>query len=274
VLLVISVIVVVVVLSSLEVVVHSTGIGPKEYLPMALRQFNLRYLAVKFAASAEEVVAQMQSSAHISFTEALAKGMERFQNRMTTVGVLTGAAMSPTLNPAGVVEPTSMERFLLRKIPRPVACRTVFDGDVVAFTSPLSHPGGSAGETGAAEKHVMVRRIAALEGDEMVSDDPEDESFVIPKDHAWVVADNEGMSAREAVDSRVFGPLPMDCILGRVMYAARSTQDHGFVENSDQGMEADVPVLEAELDIERMFPAAAAAGGGSQSEDDNGGAHR
>lgn len=38
----------------------------------------------------------------------------------------------------------------------------------------------------------------------------------------------------------------------RILYAARSETDHGPVENSAEGMEADVPVLEAELDLERL----------------------
>jgi phage repressor protein C with HTH and peptisase S24 domain len=56
-------------------------------------------------------------------------------------------------------------------IPRPVAHKTIFDGDVVAFESPLS-------------TSVMVRRIAALEGDVMVTSDdptPDDEEFTIPQ---------------------------------------------------------------------------------------------
>ena len=140
---------------------------------MAQRGVSLRYLAAKFTAGAEEFANQLQSSAHGSITEAMAKAMERFQKQMTSVGVLTGVAMSPTLNSAGLKEPEAMERFLVRLIPRPVANKTVFDGDVVAFNSPLRGP--------TATDHVMVRRIAALEGDEMVSDDPEDEAFSIPK---------------------------------------------------------------------------------------------
>ena len=38
----------------------------------------------------------------------------------------------------------------------------------------------------------------------------------------------------------------------RVLYCARNESDHGPVENSEEGMEADAPVLEAELDIEAL----------------------
>jgi hypothetical protein len=38
----------------------------------------------------------------------------------------------------------------------------------------------------------------------------------------------------------------------RVLYAARSRTDHGPVENSEEAMAADAPVLEAELDLDRL----------------------
>eukprot|EP00889_Picochlorum_renovo_P000975 jgi/Picre1/28005/NNA_000966.t1 len=102
---------------------------------------SLRYLAAKAAASLEEVYTHMQSSAQISLTDAIAKGMERFQEQLTCAGVVTGAAMSPTLNSSW--SQTDPGR------------------------SPLS-------------TSVMVRRIAALEGDVMVTSDdptPDDESL-------------------------------------------------------------------------------------------------
>lgn len=133
---------------------------------------SLRYLAAKAAASLEEVYTHMQSSAQISLTDAIAKGMERFQKQLTCAGVVTGAAMSPTLNSSwSQTDPGRVEHFLIRMIPRPVAHKTIFDGDVVAFESPLS-------------TSVMVRRIAALEGDVMVTSDdptPDDEEFTIPQ---------------------------------------------------------------------------------------------
>jgi len=133
---------------------------------------SLRYLAAKAAASLEEVYTHMQSSAQISLTDAIAKGMERFQKQLTCAGVVTGAAMSPTLNSSwSQTDPGHVEHFLIRRIPRPIARKTIFDGDVVAFESPLS-------------TSVMVRRIAALEGDVMVASDdpsPDDEEFAIPQ---------------------------------------------------------------------------------------------
>jgi hypothetical protein len=138
---------------------------------MAQRAWNLRYLAQKLTASAEEAMAQLQRSATSSLPEALMKGMETFQNQLTGVVVLTGAAMQPTLNSAASADAT--EQLLMRLIPRPAARKTVWDGDVVAFTSPIAGPSSTPA--------VMVRRVAALEGDAMVSDDAEDAEFPVPQ---------------------------------------------------------------------------------------------
>jgi len=137
---------------------------------------SLRYLAAKLAASAEEVAVQMQNSATTGLTEALGKGMEAFRRQLTGVGVVTGISMVPTLNADALTQRDAAEKFLMRLIPRPVAQRSVFDGDVIAFTSPLVSP-GSSGE------QIMVRRVAALEGEELISDEPDEDggTVVIPK---------------------------------------------------------------------------------------------
>jgi len=42
----------------------------------------------------------------------------------------------------------------------------------------------------------LVRRLAAIEGYEMVSKDEKDESFVLEKDQCWVLSDNEALKAK------------------------------------------------------------------------------
>ena len=94
-----------------------------------------------------------------------------------------GAAMAPTLN-AKAASPQSgsspsatssssitVEKLLMRCIPRP-SLRAVFTGDVVAFNSPLAGPGA---------EHLMVRRVAAIEGEELITDDPAEEAYTIPE---------------------------------------------------------------------------------------------
>lgn len=47
----------------------------------------------------------------------------------------------------------------------------------------LRHPNDS--------KQSLVRRVAALEGEEMLSTDPEDKPFRIEPNSCWVLADNQ-----------------------------------------------------------------------------------
>ena len=86
------------------------------------------------------------------------------------------------------------------------------------------------------------------------------------QEHAWVLADNHTLEPKDAIDSRTFGPLPLRNVIGRVVYAAKSASDHGFVENSEFAMEADAPVLEAELDMGRLFPASAQSGDATEND--------
>lgn len=103
----------------------------------------------------------------------------------------------------------------------------------------------------------------------------------------WILADNQDLQPPDVIDSRVFGPLELRNIIGRwdrlkerrwrtmadstrrlmptflshipytydrVLYAARSSVDHGPVENSEEAMRSDVCVLEAELDVDQIWP--------------------
>jgi hypothetical protein len=142
------------------------------------RSVSLRYLAQKLLVAANEAASAVQGSAATSVSDALARGLKAFNCQLTAVGIVTGAAMAPTLNAAVSSSPHATERFLMRRIPHAAPHKTVFEGDVIAFTSPLAVPGvdGSG-------NHVLVRRVAALEGDELIAGDENDpeESRVVPK---------------------------------------------------------------------------------------------
>jgi hypothetical protein len=94
------------------------------------------------------------------------------------------------------------------------------------------------------DRRKYVRRIAAMEGTEVVSDAPGDQPFRIPDNHCWVLREN--LNALSAPDSSFFGPLSLKYVLGRVMYAIRSATDHGRVTNSPYGMASDAIVLAQE----------------------------
>ncbi|KAL9685356.1 hypothetical protein QQ045_022805 [Rhodiola kirilowii] len=143
-----------------------------------------------------------------------------------------GKEMIPTIGEEGGT-------LLVRKLPFVDPAR-ISIGDVVVLKDPSK-----------TDNH-LVRRLAAMEGDEMVSKDEKDDPFVLEEDQCWVLADNESLQPKEAYDSRIFGPVSMSDIVGRAIYCLRSTIDHGPVMNSMDSMQKDIPVLEVELDVDEL----------------------
>ncbi|KAK7856951.1 mitochondrial ATP-independent inner membrane protease subunit 2 isoform X2 [Quercus suber] len=155
-----------------------------------------------------------------------------FQGKLTYLHWNKGEEMAPTIGPQGGT-------LLVRKLPAADPTR-VFVGDVVVVKDPKK------------SDDYLVRRLAAIEGYEMISKDEKDEPFILDKDECWVLADNENLKPKEAKDSRTFGPVPMTDIVGRVIYCLRTAVDHGPVQNSHFSMKKDSPVLEVELDVDEM----------------------
>jgi hypothetical protein len=178
---------------------------------------------------------------------------------MTRVFAFSGGAMAPTLGTEedsrrkgggggeeigrirrGDASASALLYILARRLAHPF--RSVSVGDVVAFTHPLD------------SSRTLVRRVSAVEGDELV-DVINASVYVVPKDHAWLTADADadvvatvgGKTTNRHEDSRSFGPIDMRAIEWRVMYSLRNSVDHGEVVNSAEGHVADAPVLEAEL---------------------------
>ncbi|OMP03050.1 Peptidase S26A, signal peptidase I [Corchorus capsularis] len=129
--------------------------------------------------------------------------------------------------------------LLVRKIPA-ADTKKIFVGDVVVLKDPDN------------SDNYLVRRLAATEGYEMVSTDEKEEPFVLEKDQCWVLADNEKLKPQEAKDSRLFGPVSMADIVGRAIYCLQTAVDHGPVQNSQDSMHKDAPVLQVELDVDEM----------------------
>ena len=236
---------------------HLKLAAPPTPAAMAHRATNLRYQVVKLAQAAQEAAAAL-SSATASLPEALQRGLDAFSKPLTMSILIAGAAMAPTLNPKGArcaaacsnlesagqhspansthspnshpprSEPDSIERLLVRLLPRPSE-RSVHAGDVVAFASPFTTAtvaaaggGGGLGVAAAALgpeqlQSTMVRRVAAMPGEELVAAEGEEdeECLVVPPGHCWVLADNEQLQPPHVIDSRSFGPLPLSQVIGR-----------------------------------------------------------
>lgn len=156
-----------------------------------------------------------------------------FQGKLTYLYGNKGDQMAPVMGGLGGT-------LLVRKLPAADPKR-VSVGDVVLMKDPEK------------SDNYIVRRLAAIEGYEMVSTDEKDEPFVLDKDECWVLADNENMKPKEANDSRTFGPVPMRNIVGRAIYCLRTAVDHGPVQNSNDSMRKDSPILEVELDVDEMM---------------------
>lgn len=145
---------------------------------------------------------------------------------------LTGNAMSPLLNDGVEDMHAQRDRLVIRRLSGSTQSflNRVYVNDVVVIKDPNDH------------RRKYVRRIAALEGAQLISKygDP---PFRVPPKHCWVERDNDRASAP---DSTSFGPLALNYIIGRVMYAIRSATDHARVPNSPYAMASDAIVMAQE----------------------------
>ena len=203
------------------------------------KTWSMRYLFTRLKLGLDETLAQMQTTT-ASLPIAVQKGLEAYRKELTSVIHQPGTSMAPVLNAKGLTDPSAMEKLLLRIFPGP-SFNSLYTGDIVALQSPLT-----------AERQVLVRRLAAVEGEEMVSDDPDLESWSLPDGHCWVLSESATFKANAPndIDSRSFGPLPVQNIIGRVIYQAASPTEHGPTSNSPEAMDDDAVVLDAELDVE------------------------
>lgn len=143
---------------------------------------------------------------------------------------LTGNAMSPLLNGGIIDMATKRDRVVVRRLSGSTQSflNRVYVNDVVVIRDPTD------------SRRKYVRRIAALEGTQLLSKFDDDLPLHIPPNHCWVQRDN---ADADAPDSTSFGPLALDYVVGRVMYAIRSATDHARVPNSPYAMASDAIVM-------------------------------
>jgi hypothetical protein len=198
---------------------------------------------------------QAQLRAALASTAAMFEAISRIASNNSPLSYalpLTGDAMAPLFNahlmsagasalsPGTAASNAARETLIIRrlnalptaKLPYAMLHDGVNVDDVVVIQDPND------------ERRKYVRRVAALEGAEMVSEDESEQPFRIPPDHCWVLRDNSAADA--APDSTIFGALSLRNILGRVMYSIKSATDHGRVANSTAAMLTDSIVLAQE----------------------------
>ncbi|KAK8809130.1 peptidase-S24 family protein [Blastocystis sp. subtype 4] len=103
-------------------------------------------------------------------------------------------------------------RILARNIPRPSA-ETVFPGDLVVCLNPWE------------EGKLLVRRVKQIT---QIGDS-------IDAAVAWVSSE----TVNGGIDSKVFGPIPVQSILARACYFYNDKQNHGPIQNNEQSLPFD-----------------------------------
>lgn len=112
-----------------------------------------------------------------------------------SISLTEGISMTPTMAMSG-------ERVLISKTYR--NGRGIQVGDVVSFKHPLVEEMGA------------IKRVVGMPGDFVIRDSPHQgraAMIQIPQGHCYVVGDNLAHSR----DSRIFGPLPLALIKGKVV---------------------------------------------------------
>lgn len=165
-----------------------------------------------------------------------------FMTYCYTVRPTVGISMAPTLNATG-------DLILLSRKHR--RGRDIEIGDVVTFHHPVK-----IGEGG-------LKRVVGMPGDFVLRDTPgkgdglllkvstvfaaknwlwsiyvgaSNTCVKIPEGHCWVAGDNQASSR----DSRLFGPLPLALIKGKVIARILPLSQMGWMENSLQSVEAEI----------------------------------
>eukprot|EP00128_Syssomonas_multiformis_P010373 Colp12_sorted_trinity150504_noHs@24887 len=123
---------------------------------------------------------------------------------------ILGDAMEPLIADGDLIAVRSREEINL------------FPGDVVVLKNPLE------------PSKFHIRRLMAGPGDELISSDPDEKPIKLEEGQYWVLCDNE--KGAEKTDSRVFGPVQEDAIVGRAVQIIGKED----IPNSNKGMEEDM----------------------------------
>lgn len=141
-----------------------------------------------------------------------------FADAVGSVAQANGTSMEPTLNPGtndlmGVLKG---DVVFFEKFSAPASGFSrdgISRGDVVVVRSPQE------------PNQLIVKRLIALQGD-WINVPQTYEILQIPKGHCWVEGDN----GKASLDSRIFGPIPLALVEGRVTHKIWPPNRVGRVE--------------------------------------------
>jgi len=126
----------------------------------------------------------------LAFALAYVPVMYTIDNAIVSVAQITGKSMLPTLAP-------EEDMVLIQKL-----AFKPHRGDVVVLKDPRRAEGA------------VLKRLIALEGDVVEVEEGPGGLQHIPQGYCWVEGDNHDAS----IDSRVYGPIPMGMLLGKVSW--------------------------------------------------------
>ncbi|XP_059141630.1 mitochondrial inner membrane protease subunit 2-like [Physella acuta] len=134
-----------------------------------------------------------------------------FTDLFYAVRTVDGVSMQPTLNPDGF-----NTDFVL--LDRWAATSLQFErGDVVSLISPKD------------PSQWLIKRIVALEGDQVKANSCFEENVDIPRGHCWVEGDNHDCS----MDSNNFGPVSIGLITAKASRVLWPLERWGPLEKKD-----------------------------------------
>lgn len=140
-------------------------------------------------------------------------GIHFFVQNVGWLYLVDGPSMVPTMSASGEVVVEN----------RWITPARISRGDLVTFTSPLD------------PARVVCKRVVGLPGDVICVDPtgeyaPSTEHVVIPRNHIWVAGDNAALSR----DSRLYGPVPMALVKGKLFARVYPFRDATIFRNNFQ----------------------------------------
>ncbi|KAI0788590.1 LexA/Signal peptidase [Abortiporus biennis] len=134
-----------------------------------------------------------------------------FLNHVGSISFVAGPSMLPTMSPSG-------EMVLESRLITPDSFKR---GQLITYISPLN------------PSRIVCKRLIGLPGDIICVDPtgnvvPSTEHVVVPKGHLWLAGDN----AEASRDSRMYGPVSMALVRGRLVAKVWPLRDAGFFKNT------------------------------------------